>query len=101
MLNVLTSIWNARQVAKRLARQSAQKHVAGLNTRRVIFQRSNTKSIQFVINKESGQETMLSKLCFVSMAGVLTSSFSSTPRHNDLSLAFLICVNREIMVRIT
>ncbi len=63
-------------VAKRLTRQSAQKHVTELDTRRVIFQQSHTNSIQFVINKECDQETMLSKLCFVSMAGVLTSKFA-------------------------
>ncbi len=47
-------------------------------------------SIQFVINKESGQETILSELCFVSKAGVLNSKFAYPPCHNDLSLAFLI-----------
>ncbi len=76
MLNVLTAIWNARLVAYRLARQSAQKHVTELDTRRVIFQQSHTNSIQFVINKESGQETILSKLCFVPKVGVLTSKFA-------------------------
>ncbi len=76
MLNVLTAIWNARLVALRLARQSAQNYVTELDTRRVIFQKSHTNSIQFVINKESGQETILNKLCFVSKAGVLTSKFA-------------------------
>ncbi len=73
MLNVLTAIWNARLVALCLARQSARKHVTELDTRIVIFQQSHTNSIQFVINKESGKETILNKLCFVSKAGVLTS----------------------------
>ncbi len=76
MLNVLTAIRNARLVANRLALHSAQKHVTDLDTRIFIFQQSHTKSIQFVINKESGQETILSKLCFVSKAGVLTSKFA-------------------------
>ncbi len=76
MPNVLTAIWNARLVALRLARQSAQKRVTELDTRRVIFLKSHTNSIQFFINKESDKETMLSKLCFMSKAGVLTSKFA-------------------------
>ncbi len=76
MLNILTAIWNARLVAYRLARLSAQKHVSELYTKRVIFQQYHTNSIQFVINKESGQETIFNKPCFVSKAGVLTSQFA-------------------------
>ncbi len=68
----LTALWNARLVAQRLARQSAQKHVTELD----IFQQSHTNGIQFVINKESGQETILNRPCFVSKAGVLTRKFA-------------------------
>ncbi len=76
MINILTAIWDAGLVAKRLARLSAQKRVNELDTRRVIFQQSHTNSIHFVINKESGQETILNKPCFVSKADVLTSKFA-------------------------
>ncbi len=74
MLNVLTAIWNARLLTQRFARQSAQKHVTELDTKRVIFQQSHTNSIQFVINKVAKKPYSAS--CFVSKAGVLTSKFA-------------------------
>ncbi len=42
----------------------------------VPFKQTHANSIQFVINKESAQETILSKLCFESKIGVLTSEFA-------------------------
>ncbi len=36
-------------------------------------QQSHTNFIQFVVNKKTGQEIILSKLCFVTKIGVLTS----------------------------
>ncbi len=41
-------------------------------------------------NDESGQETILSKLCFVSKVGVLTFNVAKPTYHNDFSLASLI-----------
>ncbi len=37
MPNALTALWNARQMAYRLARQSAQKRIIELDTKIVIF----------------------------------------------------------------